>query len=215
MEIFLTYMRNAKKPFFYLSKLNLFIFLRVLDRVRPGCVDWKVVDEKTKNPFKKGVNCNEAINAAKKNGYHIVGIGGGDVRNGNKKYILAIVWQIMRDHTLQIIGGKSEEELVTWGNALMPEDSLKIKDLKDKSLSTGLWFINICKAIDARAINWNIVVKEPQSDEDKEKNAKYALSVARKLEALVFCVWEDIKEVKSGMLLTLLASLYEVYSKKQ
>ena len=205
-------MKNAKKLLSYYSKFLLFfiIFFSVEERVKPGCVNWKIVDEKTKNPFKKGVNCNEAIDAAKKSGYKIVGIGGGDIRNGNKQYILAVVWQIMREHTLQIIGGRSEEDLVAWGNAKQEKEDDKIQNLKDKKLETSLWWINIVKGIDERIIDWDIVVKEPQSDEDKETNAKYALSLARCLEALVFCVWEDLKEVKPKMLLTLLASLYEV-----
>ena len=41
-------------------------------------------------------------------------------------------------------------------------------------------------------------------------NAKYALSVARGLGAMIFVVWEDITEIKSKLLLTLLGSLYEV-----
>lgn len=185
------------------------LLCKVLDKVRPGCVDWKNVDETTKNPFKRGVNCQEVINAAKKNGYHIVGIGSSDIRTGNKKFILAIVWQIMRDHTLQIIGGKSEEELVNWGNSVVSEE-YRIKDLKDKSLSNGLFFIDICKSIEPRAIDWDIVVKGSEEDKDKESNAKYVISVARKLGALVFLVWEDITEVKSNLLLTLTASLFDV-----
>lgn len=185
------------------------LLLKVLDKVRPGCVDWKKVDQKTNNKFKHGVNCQEAVDAAKKNKYSIVGIGGGDIHRGDKKFILAIVWQVMRDHTLQIIGGKSEEELVTWGNSLV-SDELKIKNLKDKKLSDALYFIEICKGIEPRAIDWDIVIKDCKEDADKESNAKYALSIARKLGALVFCVWEDITEVKNKLLLTLLASLYKV-----
>ena len=37
-------------------------------------------------------NCCEVIEASKRSKYHIIGIGGGDIRDGNKKYILAIVW---------------------------------------------------------------------------------------------------------------------------
>ncbi len=48
-----------------------------------------------------------------------------------------------------------------------------------------------------------------------ENNAKYALSIARKLGATVFLVWEDISEVKPKMLLTFAAGLYEVYSLEQ
>ena len=58
------------------------------------------------------VNRQEVIDSAIKSKYTIVGIGAQDIREGNKKYILAIVWQLMRTHILHIIGNKNEEELV-------------------------------------------------------------------------------------------------------
>ena len=184
------------------------LLCKVLDKIRPGCVEWKKVDKKAKNSFTKGVNCQQVIESSKKNGYKIVGVGNLDILKGDKKMILAVVWQIFRDHTLQLIGGKTEEELVQWGNSVVSEE-YKIKNLKDKSLSNGLYFIDICKYIEPRAIDWDIVIKGSNEDADKESNAKYVISVARKLGALVFLVWEDIKEVKSKMLLTLMASLYQ------
>ena len=41
-------------------------------------------------------------------------------------------------------------------------------------------------------------------------NAKYALPVAKGLGAMIFVFWEDITKVKSNLLLTFLASLYDV-----
>ena len=185
------------------------LLLRTLEKIKPGVVNWKIVDKKANNPFKKTVNCNEVIDASKKSKYHIVGIGGGDIRDGNKKYILAIVWQMMRAHSLQVIGGKTEEELITWGNERVDEN-LRVKSLKDKKLGNSLYFINIMKSIEPRSINWDIVVTDKEDDESKQNNAKYAISIARKLGATVFLVWEDIAEVKSKLLLTFLASLFEV-----
>ena len=57
--------------------------------------------------------------------------------------------------------------------------------------------------------------KRNPTDKDKEMNAKYALSVARGLGAMIFVVWEDITEIKSKLLLTLLGSLYEVAQSRQ
>ena len=185
------------------------LLLRTIEKIKPGTVNWKIVDKKANNPFKKTVNCNEVIDASKKSNYHIVGIGGGDIRDGNKKYILAIVWQMMRDHSLQVIGNKTEEELIAWGNERVGDD-MKVKSLKDKKLGNSLYFINIMKSIEPRSINWDIVVTDKDDDESKQNNAKYAISIARKLGATVFLVWEDIAEVKSKLLLTFLASLYEV-----
>ena len=185
------------------------LLLRTLDRIKPGCVNWKIVDKKPNNPFKKTANCNEVIDASKRSDYKIIGIGGGDIRDGNKKYILAIVWQMMRAHSLQVIGNKTEEELVSWGNERV-SDEFKVKSLKDKRLANSLFFIHIMNSIESRSVNWDIVVTDKDDEESRQNNAKYCISIARKLGATVFLVWEDIAEVKSKLLLTLLASLYEV-----
>ena len=187
------------------------LLCKVIDKVKPGTVNWKIIDKNPKNPFKATVNCQEVIDASKKSKYTIVGIGAQDIREGNKKYILAIVWQIMRAHTLQVIGGKTEEELVSWGNERVSEE-YRISNLKSKSLSNSLFFIDICKSIEPRAINWDIVMKD-DTDEAKQNNAKYAISIARKLGAAVFLVWEDVVDVKSRLLLTFIAALYDAAQK--
>ena len=35
--------------------------------------------------------------------FSLVGIGGVDIMNANKKLILAVVWQLMRRHTLNVL----------------------------------------------------------------------------------------------------------------
>ena len=185
------------------------LLLKMIDKIKPGTVNWKIVELKSKNPFKIGVNCQEAIDASKRSGYKIVSIGNKDIQKGSKKHILAIVWQLMRAHTLKIIGERSEEELIEWANSKVPPER-KIKSLKEKKLSDGLFWIDLLAAIEPRCIRWDLIVKENLTDKDKEMNAKYALSVARGLGAMIFVVWEDITEVKSKLLLTFLASLYDV-----
>lgn len=64
--------------------------------------------------------------------------------------------------------------------------------------------------IESRAVNWELVIKDKSEPNDLEMNAKYAISIARKLGACVFLVWEDITEIKSRLLLTFIASLYDV-----
>lgn len=44
-------------------------------------------------------------------------------------------------------------------------------------------------------------------------NAKYVISVARKLGALVFLTWEDITDVRQKMLMYLVASLMHLSMK--
>ena len=54
------------------------------------------------------------------------------------------------------------------------------------------------------------LVNEGESPEDLQLNAKYVLSVARILGAVVFCLWNDITEVKPKMILCLVGALAKV-----
>lgn len=132
------------------------LLLKVIDKIKPGTVEWKKVDNNANNKFKKLANCNVAIEALKAGGFKIVAIGGMDIIEGNRKQILAIVWQLMRCHTLQVIGGKTEEDLLAWGNHMAGSDP-KITSLRDAQLKSSLWFIKIMSAIESRAVNWELV----------------------------------------------------------
>ena len=95
---------------------NGLILLNIIDKIKPGVVKWKIVEKKNLNPFKIGVNCTEVIESCKRLNCQIHDIGGGDIRNGNKKCILKIIWEIMKAYILKEIGNKTEEELISWGN---------------------------------------------------------------------------------------------------
>jgi plastin-1 len=188
------------------------ILLKVLDKIQPGCVNWKKVELAPKNKFSKLANCNEAIDAAKKCKFTIVGIGGTDIHEGNKKLILAVVWQMMRHHTLKVLGGKTEDDLVKWANNLLEGvPNMKITGFKDKTLKNSLFLTHLVGAIEPRAVKWDLVIQDKEDDETLESNAKYLISLARSIGASIFLVWEDIKEVKHRMIMTFVASLYDVF----
>ena len=109
------------------------LLLRVIDKLQPGIVKKKLLQKKPKNVFEQNVNCNEIIDLCKKLHLTIVGTGGAEIREGNKKHILSIVRQMMKMHSLQVIGNKKEEDLVNWGNEKVDENN-KIKNLRDKNL---------------------------------------------------------------------------------
>ena len=115
----------------------------------------------------------------------------------------------MKGHTLEMIGNKTEQELISWGNEKV-ESYLKINSLKDKKLSNSLYFLKIMECIEPRSIQWNNAIIDQDDDKSKKNNAKYAISTARKLGATIFLSWEDIVEIKSRHLLIFLASLYEI-----
>lgn len=69
--------------------------------------------------------------------------------------------------------------------------------------------IHVTAAIEPRCVNWDLVLKG-ETDEEKTNNAKYAISCARKLGAVIFCVWEDLVEVNSKQNLIFFATMMDL-----
>lgn len=66
-----------------------------------------------------------------------------------------------------------------------------------------------CLATDKREIDWENCVTAGESDSDKELNAKYAISLAKKYGCMMFVVPEDIYKVNKKMLLIFMAAIYD------
>ena len=185
------------------------IILKVMDRIIPGSVIWKNVEKKPgHNRIKRQINCQQVVETATRMKCIIPGIDSSQILDANRKSVLAIVWQIVKIHYLQLIGSQSEKDLLDWANTLVKEEN-KAKSFKDKSLKNGKFLIDLCAGLEPRAINWDIVTPG-ETDEDRESNAKYAISIARKLGATIFCVWDDIIEVNQKMLLIFVCALNDV-----
>jgi len=187
------------------------VFLKVMDRIQPGVVDWKRVEKKTgNNKFKKQINCAEVIECAKRMKCIIPGIESSQILNAKKKSILAIVWQIVKLHYMQLIGNDSEKDLVEWANKMIGKEENQVKSFKDKAIKNAKFLIHLCAALEPRAVNWEIV-SDGDSEEDRMNNAKYAISIARKLGATIFCVWDDIVKVNHKMILVFVCALKDVH----
>jgi len=195
------------------------VLLHTLDHIQPGIVAWKQVEQKPTNKFKKVSNCNYLIVLGKQLKFSLVGIGGEDITHGNKKLVLALVWQMMRNHTLKFVAatnekkfgaGKevSEDMIIKWANEKVKSagKSTSITSFKDPAISTGLFYLDLLTAIEPRIIDQQYITPG-STPEDKLLNAKYAISVARKLGAVIFLLPEDIVEVKPKMILTFTASV--------
>lgn len=185
------------------------ILCKVIHKLNDKVVDWKKVDMKPNNDFKRNINNGQAIDSAKKMGLKLISVGGVDLTKGERTPILALVWQLVRQHYLSLIGGKTEADLVGWANALVGGKAPDIKDFKDKSLSTSTYLIHLCAAIEPRSVNWDIVT-EGVSEDDGKHNAKYAISIARRLGAVIFCVWEDFVNVNPKQMLIFFATMNEI-----
>lgn len=183
------------------------VLLYSIDKLEPGLVDWKKVSLKADNKFKKLQNTNYVIDLGKAIKFSLVGIGGVDITNGNKKLVLAYVWQLMRKNMLDLIGNNNEEKLLQWAVEKVKKEPL-ILSFKDKNIRNCKFLLNLLNSFDENLVDWSTIC-EGNDDESIRKNAQYVLSLARKLGATTFLVWEDIMEVKPKMIMSFIASLVE------
>lgn len=185
------------------------------------CVDWKNKVNKPPYPklganMKKLENCNYAVELGKcKAKFSLVGIGGQDLNDGNEVLTLALVWQLMRRYTLNVLedlgDGKkvSDDNIVQWVNKTLAEagKTSKISSFKDKEISSSMAVLELIDAIQKDSVNFDLVKTGALSEEDKLDNAKYAVSMARKIGARVYALPEDLVEVNPKMVMTVFACL--------
>ncbi|KAM8834452.1 plastin-3-like [Synchiropus picturatus] len=165
--------------------------------------------------MKKLENCNYAVELGKRSNFSLVGIGGQDLNDGNPTLTLALVWQLMRRYTLQILedlgdGQKVNDNfIVKWVNQTLAEagKTSNIQNFKDKNISSSIAVLDLIDAIEPKSINQDLVKTGALSEDDKLENAKYAISMARKIGARVYALPEDLVEVKPKMVMTVFACL--------
>jgi len=205
---------------------NGWVLLEVIDKIAPGSVNWKMANcPPIKLPFKKVENCNQVLKIGKELKFSLVNIAGNDIVQGNKKLILAFLWQLMRYNILQLLknlrfhsNGKeiTDNDILVWANKKVKNSGKhqsRMESFKDRSLSSGTFFLDLLSAVEPRVVNWSLVTKG-EKDEEKQMNASYIISAARKLGCSIFLLPEDILEVNQKMMLTLTASIMYWYLKR-
>ncbi|KAF3959401.1 hypothetical protein ACB098_12G158400 [Castanea mollissima] len=197
---------------------NGWVLLETLDKVSPGIVNWKIANKPPiKMPFRKVENCNQVVKIGKQLKFSLVNVAGNDIVQGNKKLILAYLWQLMRCNILQLLKnlrfhshGKeiTDVDILEWANSKVSNSGSqsRMDSFKDKRLSDGIFFLELLSSVQPRAVNWSLVTKGI-TDEEKKMNATYIISIARKLGCSIFLLPEDITEVNQKMILTLTASI--------
>ena len=194
-----------------------------MDTVRPGVVDWGKVDMQPRGVFQRVANCNYAVRlGANEFRLSLVGIGGQDIANGNAKLILALTWQLMRYHSMVFLkqklavgpkGKVDEASVVSWANQCVAgltergvAPSAPISKLGDASLASGKFILDLLWAVAPRTVD-RAQLTPGGTPKERELNAKYAISCARRMGAMVFMLWEDITDVRPKMLLVFFATL--------
>ncbi|KAI9000309.1 calponin homology domain-containing protein [Gaertneriomyces semiglobifer] len=194
------------------------VLLTAMDKIHPGSVDWKKVNKAPiTSKFKKVENTNYVVVLGKSFRFSLVGIQGSDLTDGTKTLTLGLVWQLMRENIIQTLrslsstSGKeiTDNDILAWANETVKTRSGKsnsINSFKDSSLSNGVFLLDLLNGIKKGVVNYDLVTAGA-SDDDAKMNAKYAISIARKLGATIFVLPEDIVEVKPKMMLTFVGTL--------
>ncbi|XP_061559351.1 plastin-3 [Phycodurus eques] len=203
----------------YVDLQDAIIILQLYEKIKVE-VDWNNKVNKPPYPklgtnMKKLENCNYAVDLGKSAKFSLVGIGGQDLNDGNATLTLAVVWQLMRRYTLNVLeelgdGQKvNDDVIVRWVNKTLAEagKNTKISSFKDKEISNSLAVLELIDAIQPDSINYDLVKTGHLSEDDKLENAKYAISMARKIGARVYALPEDLVEVKPKMVMTVFACL--------
>lgn len=118
-------------------------------------------------------------------------------------------------NTLSSLGnGKhlSDSDILKWANAQVAKGgrSSPIRSFKDSSLSSGVYLLDVLNGIKPGYVDYDLVYQGNIGEEEKYANARLAISIARKLGALIWLVPEDINEVRSRLILSFVGSLMSV-----
>lgn len=202
------------------------ILLQAYDKVLPGSVSWKHINKKPSSGaeisrFKALENTNYGVEIGKANGFSLVGIEGSDIVDGNKLLTLGLVWQLMRRNIINTLselgkGGHNltDADILKWANQQVAKGgkSSSVRSFNDSSLANGVFLLDVLNGLKPGYVDYDLVYSG-NSDEEKYANAKLAISIARKLGALIWLVPEDINEVRSRLILSFVGSLMAVSEK--
>ncbi|KAM6960803.1 plastin-1 [Aplochiton taeniatus] len=206
----------------YCDLCDALVILQLYEKVNVP-VDWKKVN---RPPYpalganmRKLENCSYAVDLGRTEArFSLVGIGGENINEGSVMHTLALVWQLMRRYTVQVLSDLGAGEkigdqiIVNWVNSTLTQGGkdTQIGSFKDKLISTSLPVIDLIDIIAPNAVKQEMVKRGKTaelSEPDKLNNAKYAVSVARKIGARVYALPDDLVEVKPKMVLTVFACL--------
>lgn len=199
------------------------VLLQAYEKVLPGSVSFKHINKKPANGnelsrFKALENTNYGVEIGKANSFSLVGIEGSDIVDGNKLLTLALVWQLMRrniTNTLSLLSNDGNQNLtdgdiLKWANSQVVKGgkNYTIRSFKDSSLCNSVYLLDVLNGMKPGYVDYDLVHQGSNLSEDqKYANAKLAISIARKLGALIWLVPEDINEVRSRLILSFVGSL--------
>eukprot|EP00792_Barthelona_sp_PAP020_P007292 TRINITY_DN3135_c0_g1_i2.p1 TRINITY_DN3135_c0_g1~~TRINITY_DN3135_c0_g1_i2.p1 ORF type:complete len:536 (+),score=158.16 TRINITY_DN3135_c0_g1_i2:43-1608(+) len=190
------------------------ILCEMCDKMFPGSIDMKRVDRKPRMKFHALGNIRIALDTIDNAGIRLVGVHAQDISSGDESCIIQLVYVLMRHSVSQflreVMGGKeiTDRMILKIVNDKVKNagKSTEIRSFGDKSIADGLFLLDLIEACFPKSVKREIVTAG-QTEEEKEMNAKYIISLARRECGSIFCSYEDIVDVKSKMIMTLVTAI--------
>ncbi|CAK9293288.1 unnamed protein product [Gordionus sp. m RMFG-2023] len=202
------------------------VLCQLLDKMQPKSVNWA----KVRKTFKKATatiekkdNCVQVVEVAKNFGVSLVGIGGTDIYDMKQNAVLSLLYQLLHKQTMSILlklkpGGKiQDKDILQWAITKMTTLNKKrlFKSFQDHNLADGIAILELLDCIKPGRVCWGLVkgytdtgIPDPElTEEDRLSNIGYAISLSRKLGAVIIALPEDVMELKPKMMMTIFASL--------
>jgi len=107
----------------------------------------------------------------------------------------------------------TDQDLLRWANdtvrsrSAATPNSPPLRSFKDPALSSAVFFLDLLDALRPGIVDYSLVYNPARNDDEKKQNAKLAISIARKMNALIFLVPEDIVDIRPRLILTFVGSL--------
>jgi len=198
------------------------VLLQAFDKVVPGSVSWRRVSKPREGQelsrFKCVENTNYAVDLGKVARFSLPGIQGADIVDGNKTLTLGLVWQLMRKHVIGTLSSLNkagrdvtDADMVRWGNDMVKKagKTNTVQSFRDPKLQTALFYLDVLEGMKPGYVDYSLVLPGRTEDERKN-NAKLAISIARKVGAIIFVVPEDLIEGRQRLILTFIGALMTV-----
>jgi len=209
------------------------VLLKLLEKGKPGCVNWKKAREKVRHKFDKLNNCNTVMSLAQADpfGLRLMGMGGNDIVDGHQKFLSTLLWQLMRYFAVKQIsdlsfGGKkvTDADILQWANVTIAQyddrKSKPIGNFKDRTLSTCVFYIELLAAVrpndvDTSLIHYDVrpLVNNRVNDNmrtERIENARLAMSYARKFGSDLFVLPEHLCGMEPKAVLSMFAAIMTV-----
>ena len=249
MDTFTTWINTALAP--DITVINLlkdlssgYILLKLMDKSKPGCVNWRNARKKIRHKFDKINNCNLVMKLATEEfNFSLVGMAGSDIVDSNEKFLHSLLSQLMRFYATRQLSlllfknatqDKKKQKAVTdadilqWVNLKINEceevQSKPITSFKDRILSTNIFYIELLKAVkpnevDLTLCNYDVkpLINAKVMDKQKDlrmQNARYCMTLIRRFGGELFVIPHHLCIMDNKAILAVFAAIMTISMKQ-